>query len=110
MGTYILDLMIANARVQYLMRMCKAYRPVVSAQFVIDELSFVNNDIGLDFLKRVGCVLVESNVETPAPGSDVIDRQNSSGNIRRDYIQLDINTKDTVLDPSAVMDKEKLLL
>lgn len=88
MGAYILDLMIDNWRVICLQKMCRSYKPEVTAQFVIDELAFTDTALGIDFMRKVGCVLATD----------------------KETKQLMWNTKDSVIDPSALQTQAKLLL
>lgn len=87
MGNYIIDLMMDNVRLQMLMRMCKAYKPNISLDFVINELAFESDEIGESFLLKAGCILVTE---------DDKDRV--------------INTKDTVINAAGVFTQDKLLL
>ena len=111
MGVYILDLLVDNLRLQALQRICKGkfshthscsprfkcpnfnplhpftgYKPQVEVSFVTEELAFDGVDSCLEFLKKAGCVI--------------------SG----DSKEYQLNTKDSVIDPSAIITKEKLLL
>lgn len=88
MGTYILDLMLENQRASSLQRILRAYKPEVDALFVVDELAFADRDEGVDFLRKVGCVLTKD----PATKQWVL------------------NTKDSVVDLTALQTQAKLLL
>ena len=87
MGTYILDLMVDNWRVLALQKMCRGYKPEVGVDFVLTELAFPDRNLGLDFLRKVGCVVVGSAVGTAM-----------------------WSTKDSVVDLSALLSDSKLLL
>jgi hypothetical protein len=88
MGAYILDLMIDNWRVLSLQKMCRGYKPDVDARFVLQELAFTDEVLGFDFLRKVGCVLVTDKATK----------------------QVTWNTKDSVVDLSALLTQAKLLL
>jgi hypothetical protein len=88
MGAYILDLMLENYRAQSLQRICRAYKPEVGAEFVVDTLAFTEREEGYEFLRKVGCVLARD-AETK---------------------ELIVNTKDSVVDVSALQTQAKLLL
>jgi hypothetical protein len=104
MGTCILDLMIDTWRVQALQRMCKAYKPSISASFVINELAFDSSAVALEFFRKAGCILA---VATASKSSD----NGGSAGDNDDFIDsLEINTKDSVVDFSAVFTADKLLL
>jgi hypothetical protein len=107
MGIYILDLFIENFRVQALHRICKGgsyasrpcpigyspsigFKPQVPVPFVSKELAFDCDELCVDFLKKVNC-LVGPSTEAGLDG-------------------LQLNTKDSVVETSAVLSKEKLLL
>jgi hypothetical protein len=85
MGNYILDLMIDNYRLQSLQRICRGYKPQVPVDFVIQELAFDDKTIGLEFLKKAGCIIILENG------------------------MREINTKDTVVDFTS-LSSENLLL
>lgn len=87
MGSYILDLMVDNWRVLALQKMCRGYKPDVGVDFVLEELAFPDRTLGLDFLRKVGCVVVGNEVGTAL-----------------------WNTKDSVVDLSALLSDSKLLL
>jgi hypothetical protein len=114
MGKCILDMMLDTARLQYLHRLCRSHKPEVNAFFVVSELAFeltkapystkkskhlkvVQASAGLEFLKKARCILVD--VE-------------NGGTKSLSYIEeeFNINTKDTVIDVSAVLTQDKLLL
>lgn len=88
MGAYILDLMLDNWRVLALQKMCRGYKPEVTASFVVSELAFSEQSIGLDFMRKVGCILSEDK---------------TTG-------ELMWNTKDSTVDLSALLTQAKLLL
>eukprot|EP01038_Epipyxis_sp_PR26KG_P007462 gene7462-10172_t len=90
MGNYLLDLMIVQCRLYALQKMVRCYKPQVEVEFVVNELSFDEAEIGLDFLKKVGCMIV--------------------GDISKGLAELAINTKDSAIDTSVVFTQEKLLL
>ena len=80
--------MIDNWRVLSLQKMCRSYKPEVTAKFVVDELAFTDITFGVDFMRKIGCVFVKD----------------------KDSNELMWNTKDTVIDPSALLTQAKLLL
>ncbi|KAJ1442077.1 SAC3/GANP/Nin1/mts3/eIF-3 p25 family-domain-containing protein [Ochromonadaceae sp. CCMP2298] len=86
MGTYILDLMVENLRATTLVKICKVYKPSVEADFVLKELAFTDKHIGLEFMQKVGC------------------------KIEKDRERWVWNTKDSVVDVSALVTETKLLL
>lgn len=90
MGNYILDLIIDSLRLKAMQRICRGYKPNVSAEFVINELAFEDSLLGLEFLKKIGGILEE------------IKTEECTGTF--------LNTKDTVIDSSAIFTQEKLLL
>jgi len=87
MGNYIIDLMMDNVRLQMLMRMCKAYKPSISLDFLVNELSFESDEIGESFLVKAGCVIVSDE-----SGERVV------------------STKDSVINAAGVFTQDKLLL
>lgn len=102
MGVCILDMMIDSIRLKYLQRMLKGYRPgTVAVSFVLEELGFDEVEIGIEFLKRLGCVLQEKTVAT-----EEVDATASSVTTK-EWIW---NTKDSNIDPAALFTQEKLLL
>eukprot|EP01036_Dinobryon_divergens_P026037 gene26037-34639_t len=86
MGIYIMDLLVDNLRLQALQRICKGYKPQVEVSFVTGALAFDGEDVCLEFLKKAGCV------------------------VTGDSKEYQLNTKDSVIDSSAIITKEKLLL
>jgi hypothetical protein len=88
MGMYILDLMLDNWRALSLQKMCRAYKPDVEVAFVVDELAFAEVEEGVEFMRKVGCILVKD----------------------KERGQLVWNTKDTVVDIAALQTQAKLLL
>lgn len=101
MGNYILDLMIDTWRVQALQKIVKAYKPSISAAFVVNELAFYSEEEGLLFLRKTGCILVAVSTECGSTEESVA---------HLDASLLDINTKDSVIDIGAIFTQEKLLL
>lgn len=118
MGNCILDMMIDSFRLMTLQRICKSYKPSVGAAFVVSQLGFdvtplpaphikksrfqkETPSVGIEFLKKAGCILVRSAEETAG-------NSESSGACEED--KWDINTKDSVIDFSAVFTQDKLLL
>jgi hypothetical protein len=107
LGKYILQHIIDGMRLKAVQRMAKAYRPSVDALFVISELGFLVDskdtlDIircndednsqkqnGLQFLKHLGCIITEN------VGPDCM---------------VTWNTKDSVIDASAIFSDGKQLL
>lgn len=88
MGGFLLDLMLDNWRALALQKMCRVYKPEVTASFVSNELAFSDEVIGFDFMRKVGCVLEEDK----ATGV------------------LMWNTKDSTVNLSALITQENLLL
>lgn len=113
MGAYILDLMLDAWRLYALQRICKAYKPVISTAFVIQELAFASTEEGLDFLRKAGCVLIQPASPTTAGSADALAGR-VGGSVEGAGIGVgidwDISIKDTVLDASAVFTQDKLLL
>jgi hypothetical protein len=91
-GSVILDMILDGRRLQALQRICRAYKPSVPLGFVISELAFDSEEEGQEFLKKAGCVT-----------NDFLSEGTSSEG-------LEINTKDTVIDFSAVFTQDKLLM
>lgn len=104
MGNYLLDLMLDNYRVQTLQRILRSYKPQVSVSFVLRTIGFDDIETGLLFLTKIGCVFVAPEVDTSDEPTVV-----SSGKVPPQY-NMDISVKDSIIDPSAVIDKDKLLL
>jgi len=88
MGAYILDLMLDNWRAQALQKMNRGYKPEVTASFVVSTLAFEDERLGFEFMRKVGCVLV-------------VDQATGV---------LMWSTKDSNVDPSALLTQAKLLL
>lgn len=109
MGVCILDLMLESMRVKFLQRMLKAYRPMtVSVSFVLEELAFDEEVIGMEFLKRLGCVLQEKIAAAVAEtGESSNDAKEDPSSTKKEWIW---NTKDSSIDPSALVTEQKLLL
>ena len=128
MGNKLLDLMIDNARLQYLSRLCKSHKPAVSVTFVSSELGFSptsfaplkhaknskrmslqkeivnaqNSSVAIQFLRKAGCILLSSPaIETLVEGHNY--------DLSCIEESLDINTKDTVIDFASVLNQDKLL-
>jgi hypothetical protein len=91
-GNYIMDLMMDNLRLQAISKICKAYKPSISLDFVINELGFDSTEEGENFLEKAGCLII-----------------NSSGDPKELPERL-INTKDTVINAAGVFTQDKLLL
>ena len=128
MGNCILDMMIDSFRLMTLQRICKSYKPTVEASFVATQLGFElthtpllsphakkprfqkeTPSVGIEFLKKAGCILVRSvEQETTA----AVNHSDSSGGGRGacEEDKWDINTKDSIIDFSAVFTQDKLLL
>lgn len=62
------------------------YKPQVEVSFVTGALGFDGEDTCMEFLKKAGCV------------------------VTGDSKEYQLNTKDSVIDSSAIITKEKLLL
>jgi hypothetical protein len=90
MGNYILDLMIDTLRLKAMQRICRGYKPNVTAAFVTNELAFEDSELGLEFLKKIGGIIEEQKA-----GEETI---------------IFLNTKDTVIDSTAIFTQENLLL
>lgn len=86
MGVYFLDLMLDTQRIQALQRICRSYKPSIHVKFVSAELLFDSIDTARTFLSKAGCVLVKSDDGW------------------------EINTKDTILDTTALITNTNLLL
>jgi hypothetical protein len=95
LGNYILDLMIDNRRLLSLQKIVRSYKPSVPIGFVSSVLNFDTEEEGREFIVKAGCVL------------ENITEVNSLGIA---LIQSEINTKDSVVDTSLVLNQEKLLL
>jgi hypothetical protein len=107
MGVCILDLLIDSMRLKALQRMLKAYRPVgVSLSFVLEELAYSDSEeVGLKFLKKLGCIIQEKQISTTSLTDD-----NADGGGNNNGPELIWNTKDSNIDPAALYTEEKLLL
>eukprot|EP01041_Mallomonas_annulata_P011299 gene11299-23642_t len=86
LGALIVDMMLDQWRGKALQRMIRAYKPQVSVAFIIHVLAFDSDEDGLEFLKRIGGVVYIDKTET------------------------EIDTKNTVIDLSKLVAKDKLLL
>jgi hypothetical protein len=95
LGNYILDLMIDNRRLLSLQKIVRSYKPSVPIGFVSAVLNFDTEEEGREFIIKAGCVL------------ENITEINSLGIALN---QLEINTKDSIVDTSLVLNQEKLLL
>lgn len=91
MGNYILDLIIDPLRLKAIQRICKGYKPTVPVKFVVNELAFDEPLLGLDFLKKLGGIIEQQKTEEGT-------------------MEFYLNTKDTVIDTSAIFNQENLLL
>jgi len=68
LGRYLMDKIVPVLRYLALQRICKAYRPTVEVDFVLDELGFKTEkstdlEHGRKYLISCGCVLNEDNSE-----------------------------------------------
>jgi hypothetical protein len=63
-GVCLMKFMIPNVRYWALQRVCKAYRPSVSLNFVLQELGFDAADEGKTWLESCGVVIVHDEVVT----------------------------------------------
>ena len=90
---YILDTVVPTWRIRALQSMVKAYKPQVSTSFILTALCFVSEDEGVEYLRDVGCVFVKPISE----GSDL-------------EAPYDVDTKNSVIDASKAVTKDKLLL
>lgn len=91
MGAFILAPVLDATRLNALQRICKSYKPSVEADFVWRQLGFEDVESGTDFLRKVGCCICDG----PSDGAI-----NSAL----------IDTQKTVVDASAVLTQDKLLL
>ena len=87
--------MLENKRLMALQKMVRSYKPSVPVELVISILNFNSEEVGKDFIIKAGCVLIET--------TDV----NSLG---ISMLQLGINTKDSVVNTSLILQQDKLLL
>ena len=78
-----------------LQKIVRSYKPTVPVELVISILNFDNEEKGKDFVVKAGCVLVQT--------TDM----NSLG---ISMLQLGINTKDSVVNTSLILQQDKLLL
>lgn len=108
MGAYILDLMVDNYRVQSLQKMCRTYKPDVCASFVLKELAFTDEIIGIEFLRKVGCILITTPTTTSTTSVSSTTVHNKDNKEKKKEFML--NTKDSVVDLSALLNDTKLLL
>lgn len=112
MGNYLLDLMIDSYRLQTLQKMCKSYKPSLPVPYVLKELAFENDEIGIDFMGKCACIFQEAEVEgqDDAPvatkNGKPVKKQVDMSNVQK----LEWNTKDTVIDMSMLTAQDKLLL
>jgi len=61
-GTHLMDRIVPSMRYKALFRICKAYRPSVEAEFVVDELGLESDrEFGRKWLLSCGCILSEDN-------------------------------------------------
>lgn len=87
--------MIDNRRLLSLQKIVRSYKPSVPIGFVSAVLNFDTEEEGREFIIKAGCVL------------ENITEINSLGIALN---QLEINTKDSIVDTSLVLNQEKLLL
>ena len=88
MCRYLMDLMLPFIRFSGLQRICKAYRPHVSLDFVTKELGFQTEvDAGEKWLISCGCKIVP-----------------------HDTLGIIVSTKDTVLHASTLSDMKHSLI
>lgn len=112
MGTYILDLMVDTMRVQALQKMCRAYRPEpLKLLFVLSELAFDDDTdsehiIGIEFLRKVGCIIAATTA-APVSNNSTADHHQQQ---QHPECNLRINTKESQIDISLLQDEAKLLL
>jgi hypothetical protein len=105
MGNYILDMAIDTWRLYALQRICKGFKPNIAVSYAISLLAFSNNKTGIEFLLKAGCVIIGSSITM-----NNNDSSSSINHLIQSYDLLEINTKDTVIDASAVFTQDKLLL
>lgn len=91
MGSYIMDMIMNTQRIQAITKICKAYLPSISLDFVKAQLGFDNIKDAESFLLKVGCKIVEESV---------------TSNMK----ELVIMTKETTINTSVIFTKDKLLL
>lgn len=95
LGNHILDLMTDNKRLLALQKVVRSYKPTVPVTFVTAMLNFDDEEEGIEFLKKAGCILEDAK------------EMNSLG---ISMTHLDINTKDSIVDTSVILHQDKLLL
>jgi hypothetical protein len=104
--------MLDSFRIHALQRICKAYKPSVSADFVLDELNFEDNkEEGYEFLQKAACILIDANLVEEGGQPPDIDKRSEKGHKKRARKPpvWEINTKDSVIDVSGVFTQDKLL-
>jgi len=84
-GICILRPMLNSWRLKYLIRMCKGFKPSILVSFIRTEMAFDTHQDCVMFLQKAGCLLVQG----PTMSEE----------------DLEVNTKETVVDASAVFDK-----
>ena len=111
----------------------KAYKPTVDAAFVFEELAFEDEEEGVLFLRKCGCVLEPApntaaaiaKAERLAAVATAAAREKKTpkhskkrdataamveAEAEEDYTTLEINTKDSMVDVTAIFTQENLLL
>lgn len=86
LGKCILELILDQIRCKYLQRLCKACKPSLSLTWVQHEMLFDDEEEVMEFVTRLGGILLQED------GMRVID------------------TKNTIIDPSAIYHEKNLLL
>jgi hypothetical protein len=100
MGAFILTPVLDSARLNALQRICKSFKPNVDADFVSRQLGFDSVVSGVEFFRKVGCILSASSGDGSAGKSPSV--------LLNDGLLID--TQKTVIDVSAVLTQDKLLL
>jgi SAC3/GANP family len=110
LGNCILDMMIDARRLHALQRVCRAYKPSVPVDFIVQELAFESGEEGEDIMRKAGCVLEQMTGEGGEGADAAATSSTKSEGLSSKLSQLHINTKDSVIDMSVVFTQDKLLL
>ena len=71
LGVHIMEKLLKTMRVGALKRIVKAYRPTISLSFVLRELLFDTDEVGVAFLQACGVVLTPGGLEVACKESIV---------------------------------------
>lgn len=71
LGVHIMQKLLKTMRVEALRRIVKAYRPTISLSFVLRELLFDTDEVGVAFLQACGVVLTPDGLEVACKESVV---------------------------------------